>query len=156
MKGSLSCLCSLPRLSGLWKSQSRFQAQSPQVKVGLDLLNGSVKDLHIDPKEVAVIAPYAANVKLIIDETQLSFRGQEGSITLNIMDTDHPRPGLGFTQNKQRLNVLLTRQKCALFIVDNINFGEPFRNSTEKPLFKVENSAGEIFVKASALRFPVG
>ncbi|KAJ4017818.1 hypothetical protein NW766_003887 [Fusarium irregulare] len=118
-----------------------------QVKVGLDLLNGSVQDLHIDPNEVAVIAPCAANVKLTIDETQLSFPGQEGSIALKIMITDHPRPEPGFTHNKQRLNVLLNRQRCALLLFDNTSFGDSFRNSAEKPLFKVDNSAGEIFVK---------
>ena len=85
-----------------------------------------------------------------------SVQGQESSIALNILDTDHPRPGPGFTQNKQRLNVFLTRHQCALSIVDNINFGEPFRNSTEKPPFKAENSAGEVFVKASAPRWTVG
>lgn len=84
-----------------------------------------------------------------------SVQGQESSIALNILDTDHPRPGPGFTQNKQRLNVLLNRQKCALLLVDNTSFGDSFRNSAEKPLFKVDNSAGEIFVKA-ALRFTVG
>lgn len=78
-----------------------------QVKVGLDLLNGSVQDLHIDPKEVAVIAPYAANVKLVDsmrrNYTSLqaltntatidSFQDQESSIALVVTGTAHPRPG---------------------------------------------------------------
>jgi len=88
------------------------------------LLNGSVQDLHIDPKEVAVIAPYAANVKLInsirrnypslkalADTTTIdSFQGQEISIALVVMGTAHPRPGPEFIQNKQRLNVLYSTE----------------------------------------------
>ncbi|RGP71948.1 DNA helicase [Fusarium sporotrichioides] len=138
-----------------------------QVTIALDLLNSMVEKLEIDPKDVAVIAPYAANVKLINSMRRIypalnalpdaatidSFQGQESIITLVIMGTAHPQPGPGFTQNKQRLNVLLTRQKCALIIVGDINVANPFREDTKEPLFTVENTAGEVsFVKAPALR----
>ncbi|EKJ73155.1 hypothetical protein FPSE_06768 [Fusarium pseudograminearum CS3096] len=138
-----------------------------QVKVGLDVLQGAVESLEIDPKDIAVISPYAANVKLINSmrrnypalhalpdaATIDSFQGQESIITLVIMGTAHPRPGPGFTQNKQRLNVLLTRQKCALIIIGDINVGNPFRKGTKEPVFTVETTTGEMsFVKAPALR----
>lgn len=140
-----------------------------QVKVGLDLLSEIVEKLSVNPKNVAVIAPYAANVKLINSKSMRdfypalkglpeaatidSFQAQESIITLVIMGTAHPRPGPGFTQNKQCLNVLLTRQKCALLVVGDINVSDPFRKGTKEPLFKVENTAGEVsFVKAPALR----
>ncbi|KAF5231890.1 hypothetical protein FAUST_9026 [Fusarium austroamericanum] len=138
-----------------------------QVKVGLDIIKGAVESLDIDPKDIVVISPYAANVKLInsmrrtypalhaLPDTATidSFQGQESIITLVIMGTAHPRPGPGFTQNKQRLNVLLTRQKCALIIVGDINVGNPFRKGTKQPIFTVETTTGEMsFVKAPALR----
>ncbi|RFN53453.1 DNA helicase [Fusarium flagelliforme] len=77
-----------------------------QVKVGLDLLNGSVQDLHIDPKKSQSLRPM--------------------------------------------------RRTSVLHVVGDINFGNHLRKVTEEPLFKVENSAGEMsFTKLSALRFTV-
>ncbi|CAG7563675.1 unnamed protein product [Fusarium equiseti] len=126
-----AAVLSLKHGSGSQDPKAGSKRSHHQIKVGLDLLNGSVHDLHINPKEVAVIAPYAA--KTLPDAATIeSFQGQESAIALVVIGTAHPRPGPGFAQNKQRLN------------------------GTEEPLFELENTAGEMsFVKVSALRFTV-
>lgn len=137
-----------------------------QVKVALDLLSEMVQALNVDVHDVVVIAPYMANVNLINSMSKAypslanlkkattidSYQGQESIITLVVMGTAHPHPGPGFTSNKQRLNVLLTRQKCSLVIVGDINVALPFDDGKE-PLFKVEDVTGDVaYVKAPALR----
>lgn len=49
-----------------------------------------------------------------------SFQGQENDIAIVIMGTA-PEHGPGLTADDNRLNVLLTRQRCGLIIVGNIN-----------------------------------
>ncbi|KAM0201621.1 hypothetical protein ACHAPI_001667 [Fusarium lateritium] len=137
-----------------------------QVRVALDLLNEMVETLNVNVHDVVVIAPYMANVKLINSMSKTypslanlkkattidSYQGQESIITFVVMGTAHPRPGPGFTSNKQRLNILLTRQKCSLVIVGDINVALPFQAGKE-PLFKVEDVAGDVaYVKSPALR----
>ncbi|KAG5657908.1 hypothetical protein KAF25_007941 [Fusarium avenaceum] len=137
-----------------------------QVKVALDLLSEMVQTLNVNVHDVVVIAPYMANVNLINSMSKTypslanlkkattidSYQGQESIITFVVMGTAHPSPGPGFTSNKQRLNVLLTRQKCSLVIVGDINVALPFKAGKE-PLFKVEDVAGDVaYVKSPALR----
>ncbi|EHK15922.1 uncharacterized protein TRIVIDRAFT_9480, partial [Trichoderma virens Gv29-8] len=50
-----------------------------------------------------------------------SFQGQENDIVIVVMGTAHPKPGPGFTSHEQRLNVMLTRHRCGLVVVGDIN-----------------------------------
>ena len=108
-----------------------------QVKIALDFALHFVKTKGVDPVRLAVIAPYAANVDLINRickrpeysalstmkpaATVDSFQGQEGDIVFVIMGTAYPNPGPGFTSDESRLTVLISRQKCGLVVVGDIN-----------------------------------
>ncbi|KAK1982336.1 hypothetical protein LZ30DRAFT_688499 [Colletotrichum cereale] len=48
------------------------------------------------------------------------FQGQENDIMIVVMGTAFPQPGAGFTSNPQRLNFMLTRQRCGLVVVGHI------------------------------------
>ncbi|KAH6636590.1 AAA domain-containing protein [Chaetomium tenue] len=54
-----------------------------------------------------------------------SFQGQENDIIIVVMGTSFPQPGPGFTADPHRLNVLLTRQRCGLVVVGNVDLRGP-------------------------------
>ncbi|KAM5344517.1 hypothetical protein ACJ41O_013053 [Fusarium nematophilum] len=99
-----------------------------QVKIALDFVAEFIEAKKVDPARVVIISPYAANVQLVRSRrarypalktmgeavTVDSFQGHENDVVIVVMSTAHPRPGPGFTSNAQRLNVLLTRQRCGL------------------------------------------
>ncbi|KAL2673660.1 hypothetical protein Neosp_012103 [[Neocosmospora] mangrovei] len=144
-----------------------------QVKVALDFAAEFVKNTEADPGKMVVITPYTANAQLVdrmrkrpeyaclsgMQETMTidSFQGQENDIAIVVMSTAHPIPGPGFTGDSQRLNVMITRQKCGLVIVGDIYVGgEVVKGKRKGPVptkFLVEGPNGEVsFVKAKALR----
>ncbi|KAM0351036.1 hypothetical protein ACHAPU_002817 [Fusarium lateritium] len=148
-------------------SKTGSRRSSHQVKVALGLLSEMAQSVDINLQDIVVISPYMANVKLINsmrksypslanlqDATTIdAYQGRESNVVFVVMSTAHPQPGPGFTSSRQRLNVLLTRQKCALVVIGDINVGDPFRRGTKEPLFMVEDAAGDIaYVKAPALR----
>jgi hypothetical protein len=107
-----------------------------QVQVGLDIAVDLVAR-GIDPHHITVLSPYSANVELIgrrrrqpqymalatmaPASTVDAFQGQENDIIIVVMGTAFPRPGPGFTADANRLNVLLTRQRCGLVVVGDVN-----------------------------------
>ncbi|KAF5678612.1 DNA helicase [Fusarium heterosporum] len=148
-------------------SKTGSRRSADQVRVALDLISEMVHSIDINLQDLVVISPYMANVKLINsmrksypslanlqDATTIdSYQGRESTVVFVVMSTAHPVPGPGFTSNRQRLNVLLTRQKCALVVIGDINVGHPFKGGTKEPVFRVEDVAGDIaYVKATALR----
>jgi len=112
-----------------------------QVSTALDIAVDLVTT-GINPSRITILSPYAANVDLIGRSrreakyrplismgpacTVDSFQGQENDIIIVVMGTAFPKPGPGFTSDPHRLNVLLTRQRCGLVVVGNINiYGQP-------------------------------
>lgn len=118
-----------------------------QVKIALNFLVDFVKTKQVDPARLALIAPYAANVDLINRmrkrpeysalatmqpaSTVYSFQGQEGDIAVVVMGTAYPRPGPGFTSDENRLTVSISRQKCGLLVVGDINVTGPFEEEDD-------------------------
>jgi hypothetical protein len=109
-----------------------------QADVALDFALDLVTKCGVDARRITVLAPYKANVDyltarrrklpkyspligMIPASTVDAFQGQENDIIIVVMGTTFPKPGPGFTTDKHRLNVLLTRQKCGLVVVDDIN-----------------------------------
>ncbi|POS72433.1 hypothetical protein DHEL01_v209177 [Diaporthe helianthi] len=151
-----------------------------QVKIALDFAVDFVKTKQADPARLVLIAPYAANVDLIgrmrkrpdysaiatmqPASTVDSFQGQEGDIAIVVMGTAYPRPGPGFTSDENRLTVLLSRQKCGIVVVGDINVTGPFEEEEDgkgkgkgkapaQERFMVEGANGETYwTKATVMR----
>ncbi|KAK3295984.1 AAA domain-containing protein [Chaetomium fimeti] len=114
-----------------------------QVIVALDIAADLVRE-GVDPTKITVLSPYTANVHLIRELRDLpayrvlvpmgeaftvdSFRGQENDIIIVVMGTSFPQPGPGFTTDPHRLNGLLTRQRCGLVVVGNVDLRGPGSN----------------------------
>ncbi|KAH6854035.1 P-loop containing nucleoside triphosphate hydrolase protein [Chaetomium sp. MPI-CAGE-AT-0009] len=115
-----------------------------QVDVALDFALGLVKE-GVKPGKITVLSPYAANVELIAKRRRLpkyaaltgmdpastvdAFQGQENDIIIAIIGTSFPTPGPGCTTDPHRLNVLLTRQRCGLVVVGDIDIRGPGGNA---------------------------
>lgn len=107
-----------------------------QIKIGLDLILDFIRFSGANPKDIAIISPYAANVERIARlrkshkyaclanmpkaSTVDSFQGQEADIIFLIMGSTQA-VGPGFTSNENRLNVMLTRHRSGLVIIGDIN-----------------------------------
>jgi hypothetical protein len=105
-----------------------------QVCLTLGLLSDFVGDTGVDAADIVVIAPYKPNVeygnrqlskypqlaKMLPLQTADSFQGREGKMAVVIFGTvsgNGPGSGPGFTSDENRLNVMMTRQQCALLLV---------------------------------------
>ena len=100
-----------------------------QVKMTLDLLADFVKRMKVNAADIVVIAPYKANVEygnrqlrkypalanMLPLQTADSFQGCEGKMAVVIFGTTGQ--SVGFTGDENRLNVMVTRQQCALLLV---------------------------------------
>lgn len=83
-----------------------------------------------------------------------SFQGQENDIVIVVMSTATPG-GPGFTSDPQRLNVMLTRQKCGLVIVGGTKVTGSMDKKDRKKAqqFTTVSASGErSFTKAVKLR----
>ncbi|KAG7292817.1 hypothetical protein NEMBOFW57_002862 [Staphylotrichum longicolle] len=102
----------------------------------------SVRDYQsFKPGKITILSPYEANVKLAARyrkgpkytallemdpaSTVNAFQGQETDIVIVIVGTSFPTPGPGFTSDPHRLNVLLTRQRCGLIVVGDVDIRGP-------------------------------
>lgn len=108
-----------------------------QVKLALDFVRDFLWTTEVDGSRVRLLAPYAANVGLInrmVKKSEYallssmepamtieSFQGRETDIAVVVFGTAHPSSGPGFTGNEQRLNVMLSRQRCGLVMFGDIN-----------------------------------
>ncbi|KAK1835642.1 P-loop containing nucleoside triphosphate hydrolase protein [Podospora conica] len=105
-----------------------------QVEITLELLSSFVQETGYSAKGIVGISPYKPNVALANAllpkhpalaamppfKTVDSFQGLEGEMSVVIFGTNtHSKAG--FTSQKNRLNVMLTRQKSMLLMVGDIN-----------------------------------
>ena len=70
-----------------------------------------------------------------------SFQGQENDIIV-VMGTSLPQFGPGFTTDPHRLNVLLTRQRCGLVVVGDIDIRAPDDNAGAGAAVGLNGNAG--------------
>ena len=127
-----------PRTKVKMSAHNTTSRLSPdQAEAGLNFILGFLNHAGrqgeaLEPENITVIAPYAANVQCINKllrspeyadlagmapaSTVDSFQGREGDIVVLIMGTNDIT-GPGFTANEKRLNVMVTRQRCGLVIV---------------------------------------
>ena len=87
--------------------------------------------------EIAILTPYVAQVKCLKEKLALvskvevssidGFQGKEKEVIVFSTVRNNPQGTLGFTDSPYRINVLLTRAKCALIGVGN---RDTLRNST--------------------------
>lgn len=119
-----------------------------QVKIALDFIldffdfvqaSREVRDAYkqVAPR-MSIITPYTSNVKEVEKmfkqqrykqlghsmkppATIDSFQGQENDIIIVVMGTRAVQPGPGFTVDPQRLNVMLTRSRCGMVIIGDVN-----------------------------------
>lgn len=107
-----------------------------QVQAALDFLRQLVQEKGVDPAVVAIITPYAWNVEYIVSQlkrqentclqglqpprTVDGFQGLEADIVVFIL-VGTKQTGPGFMTDEQRLNVALSRQRCGLLLVGDIN-----------------------------------
>ncbi|KAK2001542.1 hypothetical protein LX36DRAFT_344712 [Colletotrichum falcatum] len=110
---------------------------SDQVVVALDFASKFVTDKSVDASKITILAPYHDNVLLIEQRRKKSiysnlapmrpastidaFQGRESDIVIVVMGTRAFNPGPSFTKDPRRLNVLLTRQRCGLVVIGDIN-----------------------------------
>ncbi|KAG7284557.1 hypothetical protein NEMBOFW57_010935 [Staphylotrichum longicolle] len=136
-----------------------------QARATLDFALDLVKNTEIKAADIAILCPYAANVQFINKlmkrpgyaalegmphaSTVDAYQGQESDIVLVTMGTTFPYPGPGFTTDEHRLNVLLTRQRCGLVVVGDINIDgkQDKKEKKEKARpghFMVRNAEGKV------------
>lgn len=108
-----------------------------QVKIALQLALDLVNTTQINSSSLVMLSPYSANVHTINNmlkgpgyaalndmppaSTVDGFQGKEADIVIVVMGTASLKPGPGITSDEQRLNVMLTRQRCGLVIVGDLN-----------------------------------
>ena len=100
-------------------------------------LVGELVNDGVDPQQVAVIAPYAAQVRRLKVEPALAeievdtvdgFQGREKEVVLITMVRSNPRGEIGFLADTRRTNVALTRARRKLVVIgDSATLGvDPF------------------------------
>jgi len=112
-----------------------------QVIAALDFILAFTSAKDVDPGRIFILSPYA-NIPLvgkILKKNQKysklmesmpepmtvdSIQGQEHDIVVVIMGTNS-KTGPGFTADQHRLNVMLTRHKCGLVVVGDVDAVNP-------------------------------
>ncbi|KAK1659631.1 P-loop containing nucleoside triphosphate hydrolase protein [Colletotrichum godetiae] len=107
-----------------------------QVHAALNMASEFVTKKSVDPSKLVILSSYKTNVDFLNKwaekhypelanmspaSTIGGYQGRENDIVFVVMGTKARNPGPGFTKNRNRLNVLLTRQRCGLVIFGDIN-----------------------------------
>ncbi|KAF4418336.1 putative helicase MAGATAMA 3 [Colletotrichum fructicola] len=114
-----------------------------QVHTALSFAADFITKKSVDPSKLVILSPYKENVALIDrwrkrypqlagmppPSTVNGFQGRENDVVFVMMGTRAFNPGPGFTKNRNRLNVLLTRQRCGLVIFGDIHVAGPLKKS---------------------------
>ncbi|KAI8244011.1 hypothetical protein K4K55_006609 [Colletotrichum sp. SAR 10_96] len=114
-----------------------------QVHTALSFADDFITKKSVDPSKLVILSPYRENVALIDrwrkrypqlagmppPSTVNGFQGRENDVVFVVMGTRAFNPDLGFTKNRNRLNVLLTRQRCGLVIFGDIHVAGPLKKS---------------------------
>ncbi|KAF5530991.1 DNA helicase [Fusarium mexicanum] len=144
---------------------TRTRKNIDQVKVAFNFLAEFVKTKQVNPADILIIAPYSAMIDVIESfykkreyevlknmpppSTVDAIQGQEADMVVVITATTRGL-GPGFTSDERRLNVMLSRHKCALVIfsdIDTVDYkGKAKAQRTETPTGEVS------FQKATMLR----
>lgn len=83
-------------------------------------------DAGVEPEQIAVIAPYAAQVRMLRDRLQITgleidtvdgFQGREKEVVLATLVRSNSEGEIGFLQDTRRTNVALTRAKRCLRVI---------------------------------------
>ncbi|CAH0049226.1 unnamed protein product [Clonostachys solani] len=142
-----------------------------QAEVALNFLVSFVHETKTDPSQIGLISPYKAT-SVVIERlrkkkpeylplapmapaaTVDSFQGRENSIIVVVMCTTATK-GPGFTTNKNRLNVLLSRHKSGLVIFGDINVMEPLVGAKAKGEGEEVKGEGKVKGKGKGKAFIV-
>lgn len=123
-----------------WEEELEPDGQSKRNPREATWVLGQVRELldaGVRPEEIAVIAPYAAQVRLLRDRLQLEgleidtvdgFQGREKEVVLVTLVRSNAEGEIGFLKDTRRTNVALTRARRSLRVVgDSATLaGHPF------------------------------
>ena len=108
------------------ETPSRSHSYTNDLEIGLILeIINMYLGKGIPPKDIGVIAPYAKQVMLIKEKTEVAvksvdgFQGGEKDIIIISLVRSNDNKDIGFLKDLQRLNVSLTRAKKKLIIIGN-------------------------------------
>ncbi|KAF4913911.1 Helicase SEN1 [Colletotrichum viniferum] len=156
--------------TGVYVDSVTGSKRSPdQVRTALSFAADFVTKKSVDASKLVILSPYKQNVALIDrwskrypelagmppPSTIDGYQGQEKDIVLVVMGTKAFKPGPGFTKNRNRLNVLLTRQRCGLVIFGDIHVAGSLKNSDFGTLPQLDLPAMSAYKPAKAPSFGV-
>ncbi|EGT45138.1 CBN-SMG-2 protein [Caenorhabditis brenneri] len=122
-----------------------------ELKIITEYVNRLVCDLGINPKDIAVIAPYYAQIEEIrrfmpfhVDvNTVDAFQGHEREVVIFCLVRDNTEGSIGFLNETRRLNVAVTRAKRQFVLVGNSKMMH--RNGHLRKLYRHLKSAKMVF-----------
>ncbi|KAM0447811.1 hypothetical protein ACHAO4_008555 [Trichoderma viride] len=146
---------------------TRSKRNPDQVENALEFLCDLVRRSCIRASNIAIICPYKANALLVerrrrepqysvlsampLASTVDSFQGREADIIVVIMGTTQ-RVGPGFTTDKRRLNVMLSRQRSGLLIFGDIDVLGPIQGEVRgKSFLNVDQNGNQQFMRRGML-----
>lgn len=107
-------------------NDSKSRINRVEAKLCLEIANKYI-NMGINPNDIGIISPYADQIKIISDKTDVEvktvdgFQGREKEIIIISTVRSNDYGELGFLTDMRRLNVAITRAKRKLIIVGNKN-----------------------------------
>lgn len=118
-------------------------------------LTGELLDAGIRPDQIAIIAPYAAQVRWLRNQSGLKeieidtvdgFQGREKEVVLITMTRSNDRGEIGFLADTRRTNVALTRARRKLIVIgDSATLGGNEFYSKMLEYFESQNAYRSVF-----------